>query len=140
MTAWRRTGPRAKATGSCDTGRPSGAWAEPVTSTSVPGLPQTKSVSCAILALLWQFYSRLCSINQWRQNGHRTGAHVPIRARMARRMAGSVGWGGGPVSPSVIFSPLRQGGEAGVLGEGGGGRDPGGGGGEGVPSATPGGV
>jgi hypothetical protein len=36
---------------------------------------------------------------------------------MARRMAGSVGCGGGPVSPSVIFSPLRQGGEAEILEE-----------------------
>src|SRR3954452_25233435 len=36
---------------------------------------------------------------------------------MARRMAGSVGWGGGPGSPSVIFSPLQLVGEAEMLEE-----------------------
>src|SRR5689334_24652662 len=42
---------------------------------------------------------------------------------MARRTAGSVGWGGGPVSPSAIFSPLRQAGEAEMLEEGEGDHD-----------------
>jgi hypothetical protein len=49
------------------------------------------------------------------------GVSDAIRARMARRMAGSVGCGGGPVS--VIFSPLRQVGETEVLEEGEGDHD-----------------
>jgi hypothetical protein len=76
-----------------------------------------KGFAWGCLTLLWQFYSRLWGESQWRQNGHRMGVSAAIRARMARRMAGNVGCGGGPVSPSIIFSPLRQVGEAEILEE-----------------------
>jgi hypothetical protein len=68
-------------------------------------------------SLLWQFYSRLWNESQWRQNGYRMGMSEASRERMTRRMAGSVGCGGGPPSPSAIFSPLRCTGEAEVLEE-----------------------
>src|SRR5262249_45343636 len=60
-------------------------------------------VKDVILALLWQIYSRCCSLQiHFRQCGHRRGGSRAISSRMAWRTAGRVGWGGGPL---ILFFP-----------------------------------
>src|SRR3979409_2716423 len=63
-----------------------------------------------VLALLWQIYSRRCSLQiHFRQCGHRCGGGRAMSSRMAWRTAGKVGWGGGPV---ILFFPHCSGKEA----------------------------
>jgi hypothetical protein len=61
------------------------------------------------LALLWQIGSRCVSLQiHFLQRGHRCGGGRAMSSRMARRTAGNVGRGGGPLilffPPDSIFS------------------------------------
>src|SRR6267142_3579268 len=68
-----------------------------------------------LLALLWQIYSRRCSLQiHFRQCGHRCSGSRAMNPRIAWRTAGKVGWGGGPLF--LFFPPCCC--EAAMLEEG----------------------
>src|SRR3712207_4586441 len=66
--------------------------------------PETAAVCRSALALLRHFHSSLCRTMIWRHLGHRSRTRAASWASRARRTAGKVGRGGGPVV--LIFLPL----------------------------------